>query len=160
MTRRRAVTMAALAAAALSACGQAVSHADPTVPQQDSPCSQIPAGTLTRLTDNGLLQCRDGRWQSFTGVYPSSDSWLTYGPELTLRGQARRNPEMMAGRWTGVPQDPESQCSATQNDAIAAGQMAPPQVFTGEPGQPLTLSLTTQLATIGIAGRCLWQRQP
>ena len=80
-----------------------------------------------------LLECRDGRWVPFTEIYPSGDKWLTYGPELTLYGQARRNPEIKAGNWIGIPQDLESLCSAKQSVVVAAGQLAPPQVLTGEP---------------------------
>lgn len=161
MTRRCAVTVTALVVAVLPACTSAVGHAGPAVPLQDAPCTQSPSGTLTRLADSkALVECRDGRWEPFTGMFPSSDNWLTYGPELTLRGQARRNPEMMAGIWVGIPQSPESQCSATQSNVIVAGQMAPPEVVAGEPGQPLRLALTTQLASIELTGSCLWEREP
>jgi hypothetical protein len=138
----------------------AVAQADPGVPQRNAACAQIPSGTLTRLTDGQtLLQCDGGHWTLFTDIYPASDIWLTYGPEMTLHGQARPNPEMKAGNWTGVPQSPGSQCGAVQSNVIDAGDMAPPETLTGDPGQPLTLALTTQLATITLVGDCLWQRQ-
>lgn len=159
MTRRGAAALSALAVAAASACGSPLSHAEPSVPQQNSSCANFRAGTLTRLTEsNTVLQCRDGQWQVFTDAYPSSDDWLTYGPELILRGQARRNPEIRAGSWTGTPRDQETQCSATQSVVITPGQMAPPQVSAGHVGQPLEVTLTTQLATIALSGNCLWHR--
>jgi hypothetical protein len=160
MTRQWAVTGTAVLIAALLAPA-AVAHADPVAPQPKAPCPRTPAGTLTRLADGQtLLQCQGGHWAPFTDIYPSSDIWLTYGPALTLHGQARPNPEIKAGSWTGIPQSPGSQCSAQQSDVIDAGNMAPPQILTGDPGQPLALALTTQLATITLDGDCLWQRQP
>jgi hypothetical protein len=158
MTRQWAITGMAVLGAALLAPA-VVAHADPVAPQPNAACPQLPAGTLTRLADGQtLLQCRSGHWALFTDIYPSSDIWLTYGPEVTLHGQARPNPEIKAGNWTGTPQSPGSQCSAQQSDVIDAGDMAPPQMLTGDPGQPLALTLTTQLATITLAGDCLWQR--
>ena len=143
-----------------SACPSAVAHAEPADPEPGVACAGTPGGTLTRLTDSRtVLQCRDAQWVPLAETYPSGDTWLTYGPALTLHGQARRNPEMKAGTWVGIPHDPNSTCSASASDVVVAGQLAPPRGSTGEPGQPLKLALSTQLFSIELSGRCLWQRQ-
>jgi hypothetical protein len=160
MRRRPVVTALAVLVTALLV-PTPTAAADPGTPQPNAACPQLPAGTMARLVDGQtLLQCRNGHWALFTDIYPSSDIWLTFGPELTLHGQARPNPEITAGNWTGVPQTPGGQCSAQQSDVIDAGDLAPPQILTGDPGRPLPLTLSTQLATITLDGDCLWQRQP
>ncbi|WP_099022447.1 hypothetical protein [Mycolicibacterium palauense] len=153
-----------------AACASAVGHAEPEAPQADASCAGLPAGTMARTAADALVQCSGDRWQPFTGVYPSSDTWLSsgsepesepgseQGPALVLHGQARRNPEMMAGTWVGVPQDPQGSCGATVSDVIAAGEMAPPKQLTADPGQSLTMTVSTQAATIELTGPCLWQR--
>lgn len=149
------------AAAVLTALGGAgVAGAEPVAPQPGAGCGGLD-DALTQLADQRLLACRDGVWSVDADVYPSSARWYSYGPVLTLTGQGRRNPEFGAGGWTGTPQDGESSCTATLHEVLHAGELAPPQTVTGEPGQPLALRASAQLFDIDLAGSCLWElREP
>lgn len=168
MRQRIAVAATAMVVAAAvpltaSACAHAEPPAGPVVPQADAPCAQGLAGALTRLSDGTtLLECRGGpggyRWTLFTDPYPASDRWLSYGPVLELHGQGRRNPEIMSGPWIGYPQDPGSRCSAEQAAVVSAGVVGPPQISTGEPGQPLQFEVLPVVFSIKLTGNCLWQQ--
>jgi hypothetical protein len=76
---------------------------------------------------------------------------------LELRGQGRRNPEIMSGDWIGYPQDSGSRCSAEQAAVVSAGVVGPPQTSMGEPGQPLQFEVLPVVFTIKLTGYCLWQ---
>ncbi|WP_273735094.1 hypothetical protein [Mycolicibacterium septicum] len=173
MHRVFASTAAALTvAAALST--SACAHADPepvpqgpsetTAPQPDSSCTETLAGALTpadpkQLGNNRLLlQCKDGTWQRFVEAYPSSDRWLTTGPEMILHGQGRRNPEAAAGTWTGTPQTAEAHCGADVVDVLGAGRTSEPETVSAEPGQPLTVEVSDHMFTTKLSGYCLWAR--
>lgn len=157
MTHRSVVLAAALlAAATLSA--PAVAHAEPVAPQVDSACSSNIDGALTILPDAGVLQCRNGRWASFTDPYPFGDRWLSYGPELRLHGQGMRNPEVLSGDWTAYPQDPDTRCRAEQAAVVDAGEIGAPQISEGEPGQPLRFAVLPVMFSIELSGHCLWQK--
>ncbi|WP_029108677.1 hypothetical protein [Mycobacterium sp. URHD0025] len=173
MCRAFASSAAALSVAAALATG-ACAHADPepvpagpsetTAPQPDAPCADGLAGALTPAdpgaigNNRRLLQCDDGTWQAFGGPYPSSDRWLTTGPELVVHGQGRRNPEAAAGTWTGMPQTTEARCSAEVVDVVAAGQTSGPMTSAADPGQPLTLEISDHMFTVKLSGYCLWAR--
>jgi hypothetical protein len=135
----------------------AVVHAEPLVPQPDTACSTDLAGALTQLQDLTTLLVCDGRWRLSDDPYPNSGRWLTYGPTLTLHGEAQRNREIDSGDWTGYPQDPDGRCTAEQV-ALASEGPGPPQGSTGEPGQPLRLRLQPLLFTVELSGFCLWQK--
>jgi hypothetical protein len=162
-----AITVAVAAAAPLAA-PPAVS-ADPAVPQADAPCAQNVGGALTQLLNyttrvTTYLQCRaqaggDYRWQLFDSPYPHSDRWLGYGPKLILHGEGQANREIDSGDWVAYPQDAASQCGAQQVVVVSAGKVGPPQMSTGEPGQPLKLRLLPLLFTIEMSGYCLWQKE-
>jgi hypothetical protein len=155
----RMAVATALAAAAAPVSGTATGNAEPLAPQPDTPCAASVEGALTELPDGAtVLQCRAGRWQQFTDPYPASDRWLTYGPTLMLHGQGRRNPELKSGNWTAYPQDPGSACRAEQTAVVRAGVVGPPQVSTGEPGQPLQFTVLPSLFSIEMSGNCLWQK--
>ena len=153
--------VAAVAAAALAMCGgTGTAGADPGAPQPGTGCTGL-AGALTRLADQQLLTCHDDSWSVDTDTYPSADRWYSYGPELTLSGQGRRNPEFPAGSWTATPQDDDGRCTATLHEVLRAGELAPPRTLAGEPGQPLVLTASAQLFDIDLAGHCLWElREP
>jgi hypothetical protein len=140
-----------------------VAAADPGAPQPGSPCSSGLGDALTQAPDGTFLGCSSAeggyRWQLFTGPYPSSDRWLSYGPALTLHGQGRRNPEILSGDWIARPQDPGSACRAEQSAVISAGQVGPPQTSSGSPGQPLEFEVLPVVFTITLTGDCLWERQ-
>ncbi len=173
MCRTLALSAAALSLAAAlttSACA----HADPepvpqgppetTAPQPEASCAEGLAGALT-AADPGqvgnnrlLLQCTDGTWQRFTNPYPSSDRWLTTGPELILHGQGRRNPEASAGTWTATPQTADAHCSAEVVDVLGAGKTSAPEAFSAEPGRSLTFEISDHMFTSKLSGYCLWAR--
>jgi hypothetical protein len=142
----------------------AEAHANPVAPQPDTPCLSTLANVMTRLPDHGInLVCQqqanqDYRWTIVTSDYPSSDRWLTYGPELTLRGEGTRNYDLRSGDWIAVPQDPEDQCIEEQIAVVGAGVVSPPQVETGEAGQQLSFRVLPNLFSITMKGYCLWAR--
>ena len=98
------------------------------------------------------------QWKIFDSPYPNSDRWLTYGPTLTLHGEGQRNREINSGDWIAYPQDSGSRCTAEQLVVVSAGELGPPQVSTGEPGQPLEFRVLPLLFTIEMSGNCLWQK--
>lgn len=155
---------AAMTAMAVIAAPPAIGYAEPAAPQPGSPCAEGVAGALTELADGAsFLECRSGasggyQWQPFTGPYPASDRWLTYGPTLKLHGQGRRNPELTSGAWTAYPQDPVTRCRAEQTAVVSAGTVGPPEVSIGEPGQPLEFTVLPLNFSIELTGNCLWQR--
>ncbi len=132
--------------------------ASPAVPQQGASCPAEFDGALTRLADRTLLACHGGKWAVDTEVYPSSERWVSYGPALTVYGQGRRNPEVLAGSWVGTPQGEDARCSAEQAVVASAGVIGPPSTVTAEPNSPLKLTLPTPLFTVGLSGFCLWER--
>lgn len=162
-----AMTAMAVAAGSLTispACAHAEPIAAPVVPQAEAPCSEKLAGALTRLPDGQtLLECRSVpagyQWEAFTGPYPASERWHSYGPELTLQGQGRRNPEIMSGEWIGSPLDAGSQCGAEQAAIVGAGPVGPPQISSGEVGQPLEFEVLPAVVSITMTGYCLWQKR-
>jgi hypothetical protein len=159
-----AVTMVAAAAMLyVPARAQAQPIAEPVVPQTDAPCSDGLADALTKLPDGKtVLECQgvpgNHRWTQLAGPYPNSDKWLTYGPSLWLHGQGKRNPEIMSGRWIGTSLDSYSQCSAEQTAVVSAGEVGPPQLSKGNPGQPLELEVLPLVFDITLTGNCLWQK--
>jgi hypothetical protein len=161
MAQRTAVAVTALAVAA--GVWAPWASADPAAPQPDSSCSSGLADALTQAPDGTFLACSSAgggyRWQLFTGPYPSSDRWLSYGPALTLHGQGRRNPEILSGDWIASPQDPGSACRAEQSAVVSAGQVGPPQTSSGSPGQPLEFTVLPVVFTITLTGDCLWERR-
>jgi hypothetical protein len=98
------------------------------------------------------------QWKIVTSDYPSSDRWLTYGPQLTLRGEGTRNYNLRSGDWIAVPQDPDSQCIAEQIAVVSAGVVSPPRVEAGAPGQQLSFRVLPNLFSITVKGHCLWSR--
>jgi hypothetical protein len=147
-------------AAVLVMTAPTLAHAQPVVPQPDTPCSGSLAGTLTQLPDlTTVLECKDGHWRLFLDPYPSSGRWLTYGPELTLHGEAQRNREIDSGDWIGVPQNPGSSCTAEQVAIADTGSLGPPEVSTGLPGEALAFTLHPLLFTVELGGHCLWEKE-
>jgi hypothetical protein len=170
MKHRSARAAAAMGVAALALlCAPACAHAEPhqpqpvTTPQPDAPCSETLGGAMARLADGktNLVCTGQGggyQWTVFTSPYPLSDRWLTYGRELQLHGQGMRNPEIMSGRWTSDPQEPDAVCRAEQVTVLGPGEVSPSQTATGEPGTPLELSVAPTLFTIRLSGNCLWRK--
>lgn len=139
-------------------------NANPVVPQPDTPCSSNLANAMTRLPDQKInLVCQqqaneDYQWGVVTSDYPSSDRWLTYGPQLTLRGEGTRNYNLRSGDWIALPQDPDSQCIEEQIAVVGAGVVSSPQVEAGAPGQELSFRVLPDLFSITMKGYCLWRK--
>lgn len=154
--RRTAIALAA-AATLLSAPG--VAAADPAAPQPNTPCPAELSDVTTVAPDATMpLTCRAGQWQSVTTPQPPNDRWLSYGPQITLRGQGKRNPEVASGDWTATPRDPESRCRAVLSEVVSAGVVGPPQVSEGQPGQPLSITVPPRMFEAALSGDCLWEK--
>jgi hypothetical protein len=135
----------------------AAASAQSPVPQANSTCPAEAAGALTRTT-NAVLHCQGSIWQVLDDPYPHSDRWFTYGPALTLHGEAQPNRELDSGDWLATPQDSSSRCSATQTAIADTGSLGPPQTSSGQTGRPLTVRLQPLLFTVDLSGPCLWQK--
>ena len=165
MKQRMTAVVTTLTATALTLlCAQAISSADPPVPQPESACASNLAGALTRLLDGKtelicLGQPNGGyQWKIDTSDYPSSNRWFTYGPELTLHGEGLRNAEIRSGDWIASPLDPDSQCTAVQIAVVSAGVVGPPQTVAAAPGQQLSFQVLPRLFSIQMKGYCLWTK--
>jgi len=171
MTRTLAIVAAALLTTTVgaTACARAQPQPPtepPATPQSGAACADAYDGALTALPmapgDHGntrnLLQCSDGIWQRFLDPYPSSDRWLTTGPQLVLHGQGRRNPEIKAGAWTGTPQGGDAQCTAESVDVVGPGTTDQPRTDSADPGQSVTFDVSDHLFTVKLGGVCLWER--
>ncbi|MFZ0903930.1 MAG: hypothetical protein WAN71_08655 [Mycobacterium sp.] len=157
-----AIGLTALAEALAVLSAPTAAYADPVVPQPDTPCSPNLANAMARLPGQKItlvcLQEADDRyqWKIVTSDYPSSDRWLTYGPQLTLRGEGTRNHNLRSGDWMALPQDPASQCIAEQIAVVSAGVVSSPQVEAGATGQQLSFRVLPNLFSITMKGYCLW----
>jgi hypothetical protein len=137
-------------------------RADAITPQLEAPCSADLAGVMTLLPDNQTyVVCGEEfgsgfAWQAAPVPFEPSTRWLSYGPGINLHGQGMRNPNLSSGQWTATPQDPQTVCRAQQQTVVAAGVLASPQIFEGEPGQPLSVEMLPQLFYVELSGHCLW----
>jgi hypothetical protein len=153
MKRRTAAY--AIGASALALCMPAVGQAQPAGPTPGTGCGAERA--LSELPDGSAVQCTGGRWAPYGDPYPSGDLWQSTDTGLQLHGQGMRNPEMLSGPWTGTPLQPGAQCRAEQTAVVSAGQVGPPQVAEGRPGQPLQFEVLPVMFTIELTGDCLWR---
>lgn len=137
----------------------AVASADPVAPQADSSCPSNYADVMTMPKGATMpLVCQGGRWQPVTTPQPPGDRWLSYGPETTLSGEGRRNPNVASGAWTATPQDSMTQCRAEQSTVVSPGVVSSPEVSEAQPGQPLEFTILPRLFDIQLSGFCLWSR--
>jgi len=156
---RMAVAAFAVAGAALA---PGIAHADVITPALEEPCSADLAGVMTLLPDGQTyVVCQEDlvfgfAWRAAPVPFEPSSAWLSYGPAIALHGQAMRNPNLSSGQWTATPLDPQAVCSAQQQTVVAAGELAPPQVFQGEPGEPLSVEMLPKLFYVELSGNCLW----
>jgi hypothetical protein len=153
----RTKTLAALAVGAAAFGLPVVAHAAPAPPQPGAGCAPAVDRALSHAADDTVVQCSGGRWQVYDNPYPSGDRWFSDGNGLDLHGQGMRNPEMLSGPWTGIPQDPAARCRAEQTAVVSAGEVGAPQVAEGEPGQPLRFDVLPVMFSIHLSGDCLWQ---
>jgi hypothetical protein len=156
--KRRTLAALAVSAAVLSLSATAAAHAAPPAPAPGTPCGPAVDRALAHTADGAVVQCSAGRWNVYTDPYPSSDRWFSGGADLDLHGQGMRNPEMMSGHWTGIPQDPAARCRAEQTAVVSAGQVGDPEVAEGDPGQPLRFDVLPVMFSIHLGGDCLWQK--
>lgn len=145
-----------LAVLAVSAAAVGLSAVAAAAPEPGASCTPAVDRALAQTVDDAVVECVAGRWQSYTGPYPSSDRWYSGGDGLDLHGQGMRNPEVLSGPWTGVPQDPSTQCRAEQTAVVSAGQVGEPQIAEGAPGQPLHFEVLPVMFSIHLSGDCLW----
>ena len=151
-------------ALAALAVAPGVAQADVTPPALGAGCSAELADTMTLLPDQTTYAvCQQSglgySWAPPVEVpFSPNDTWLSYGPAITLHGQAMRNPNLSSGRWTATPQDSEATCRAKETTVVEAGVLADPQVFEGEPGKPLNLVMLPKLFYAELSGNCLWAR--
>jgi hypothetical protein len=162
MTRFRAVLGTMVAALGMSPV--AFAHADPDLPAVGIGCTAELADAMTLLPDQTTyVACRQAglgfAWAAVQTPFPPNDTWLSYGPAITLHGQAMRNPNLSSGRWTATPRSPDTTCRATQTTVVEAGVLAQPQVFESEQGKPLLLEMLPRLFYAELAGDCLWVRE-
>ncbi|WP_328354666.1 hypothetical protein OG976_24050 [Mycobacterium sp. NBC_00419] len=152
----------AVVAALLLAPG--IARADSPVPQAGAQCPADHADAMTQLPNGSdFLVCRAGpddshSWAPVATPFDPNDTWISYGPAITLHGQGFRNPNLTSGQWTATPLDPASSCSAEQVTVVSAGVLAPPQRSQGEPGAALSVDMLPKLFTVSLAGDCLWAK--
>ena len=156
---RTAVAAFAMAGAALAA-GPA--HADVITPALEAACPAELNGVMTLLPDGQTyVVCQEEiaarfAWRAAPVPFEPNSKWLSYGPPINLHGQAMRNPNLSSGPWTATPQDPQTVCRAQQQTVIAAGMLAPEQVFQAKPGQSLSVEMLPKLFYVALSGNCLW----
>lgn len=161
--RFRGVVCAVVTACAVTPV--ALAHADPPPPAVGTGCPADLADAMTLLPDQSTyVACRQAgpgyAWAAVQTPFPPNEKWLSYGPPITLHGQAMRNPNLSSGRWTATPRTPGATCQATQTTVVEAGVLAPPQVSEGEQGKPMALEMPPSLFYAELAGDCLWVKQP
>ncbi len=143
----------------------AVAYADVSPPAAGVPCSAELAGAMTLLPDERTyVRCEQQsgpvhEWAQVQVPFEPNDSWLSYGPAITLHGQGMRNPNLTSGAWIATPQDSETTCRTMQTTVVEAGVLAEPQSTEGEEGQPLTVQMQPRLFYVELAGNCLWVKQ-
>ena len=104
------------------------------------------------------LACQNDQWRPVTTPQPPGDRWLSYGPEITLSGEGRRNPNVRSGDWTATPQDSSSRCRAEQTVVVGPGVVSAPEAAEGQAGQPLEVTVLPRLFDMQLSGYCLWER--
>lgn len=149
------------------AASPAIAHAEPAYPELGAGCAPEFAGAMTLLPDEETYAlCRDAGggpvWEAVQKPFDPNDTWLSYGPEITLHGQGMRNPNVTSGRWLATPTDPAADpptvCRAEQETVIEAGVLSEPRVSESEPGSELSLEFLPKLFYLKLSGNCLWTR--
>jgi len=155
--------VATLLLAAVTVVWPGGAHADPIAPGLQTPCPAELGGTMTLLPDEQTyVVCQeaaaDYAWTAAPVPFEPNDTWLSYGPAITLHGQGMRNPNLSSGPWTATPQDSETVCRVQQETVVEAGVLSTPQLTEGESGQPLEVAMAPKLFYAELAGNCLWER--
>jgi hypothetical protein len=140
----------------------ALAYADVVAPEVGSACAAELDGAMTLLPDETTyVSCQqqagdDYAWAAVQTPFPPNDTWLSYGPAITLHGQGMRNPNLSSGPWTATPRDPETTCRVAQTTVVEAGVLAAEEVTEGEQGEPLAVEMQPRLFYVELAGECLW----
>lgn len=143
-------------AAALSAAP--IAGADPAT---DTACTPALAGVMSKKpTADVDMLCKDAMWYPQPADGPPSDRWVTFGPTLTLRGDALPNPNVLMGSWTAKPLGPWTRCRAVQQTGVGPGALSPPLIDTSPPNSPMAFDMEYHVVTARLSGYCLWERQP
>ncbi|WP_293305549.1 hypothetical protein [Mycolicibacterium sp.] len=159
MSRYRTIAAVVAALAALS-CGAA--RADTQAPRAGAVCPADLADVMTLLPDGQTYAiCQQSGpdsfgWAPVQTPFEPNDTWLSYGPVITLHGQGMRNPNLTSGNWTATPREPEAACRAEEQTVVEAGVLSAPEVFQGEAGKPMTLPMLPKLFYLQLSGHCLW----
>jgi len=143
-------------AAALSAAP--IAAADPAT---DTSCTPALAGVMSKKsTSDVVMLCKDQMWYPQPADVPPSDRWVTFGPTLTMRGEALPNPNVLMGTWTAKPLGPWTRCRAVQQSGVAAESISKPLVDQSPPNSPMAFDIGFHVVTARLSGYCLWERQP
>ena len=144
--------------AAVSAITAPTAVADPAI---DTSCTPDLAGVLSkRAASEVIMLCRDGMWWPQPADVPPSDRWVSFGPTLTLRGEALPNPNVVQGTWTARPLGPWTRCRSVQQSGVAASAISPPLADQGPPNSPMSFPIDPNVVTVQFSGYCLWVRLP
>jgi hypothetical protein len=135
-----------------------VATADPAT---DTSCTPNLAGLSSQQQGGSApVRCETDQWVPIPQPADPIDRWVSFGPALTLHGQAMANPNMLAGSWTATPIGPFARCRSVQQAVVVAGMLSPPQVDQGPPNLPMTFDIVPNAFTIHLSGYCTWVRNP
>ncbi len=146
----------------------ATAHAELAYPRLGADCAPDFIGAMTLLPDEvTYAACRDVDgspvWAAVQTPFEPNDTWISYGPEITVHGQGMRNPNVTSGRWlatpTEPPTDPPTVCRAEQETVVEAGVLSEPQVSESDPGSELPVEFLPRLFYLTLSGNCLWTRE-
>lgn len=158
LIRPRLAAAAATVSAVCALAAQPVAVADPAT---STDCTPDLAGVSTkRFEAEVVVLCKNGMWYPQPADAPPSDRWVSFGPTLSLHGQALPNPNVLQGTWNAVPLGPWTRCRSVQQTGVAAGAVSKPSVDQGPPNAPMTFDVITNVVSIQFSGYCLWVRQP
>jgi hypothetical protein len=118
---------------------------------------------MTLLPDEQTyVICQEGgagyAWTAASVPFEPNDTWLSYGPAITLHGQGMRNPNLSSGWWTATPQDDETECRVQQETVVEAGVLSQPQVSQAQKGEQLSVKMLPKLFYVELSGNCRWER--
>ena len=155
--------VAPLVLAAATVVWPGVAHGDPIPPGLQTPCPAELVGTMTLLPDEQTyVICQEGAagyaWTAAPVPFEPNDTWLSYGPAITLHGQGMRNPNLSSGWWTATPQDDETECRVQQETVVEAGVLSQPQVSQAAKGEQLSVEMLPKLFYVELSGNCRWEQ--
>ena len=91
------------------------------------------------------------RWTTnYSAIAYSTDGGETW----TVDPETVRSSGWLRSSSAYVPGDEHFQ----QNALVYGSKTSPPQTLTAEPGQPLTLEVSTHMFSVRLTGYCLWQK--